>query len=59
MVDNKSLKEKVLQIYNAEKGVLEININAKDSNINVSKFFEKKIDDLFGWSFSKTKEKKN
>ena len=58
MVDNKSLKEKVLQIYNAEKGVLEININAKDSNINVSKFFEKKIDDLFGWSFSKTKEKK-
>ena len=57
MPDNRSLKEKVLESYNAEKGAFEQNINAKDSNINVSKTFEKKIDDLLGWSF-KTKEKK-
>lgn len=58
MPDNRSLKEKVLESYNAEKGALEINIKVKTQGNLLSQTCEKKIDDVLGYSLFKTKEKK-
>ena len=58
MPDNIISKDRVLEIYNAEKGALDANINAKTQSNLLVKTFEKKIDDVLRWSFFKTKEKK-
>ena len=57
MPNNISHKDRVLEIYNAEIGALEMNINAKTQNKTISKGFEKKIDNVLGYSLFKTKEK--
>lgn len=58
MVDNRSHKDRVLEIYNAEIAISQTNIAAKTQNISLSALFEKRIDDVLRWPFRKARENK-